>query len=280
MSNLDIWNKAEITDPKYTKPYQGKGGFKGNAINATWLAKQATDQFGPIGLGWGVKVLKEQIIDGPNDEKLHSLHVELWYVVDGRRASIEHFGQTILVGKNKNGAFIDEDAPKKSLTDAMSKALSLLGFGADVHLGLYDDNKYVDYADRIHAERERQERETAQAKKTAPDLPKTSKSEKPAGNVVPMKKADATETKVVDGVEVDDDGVVLDTYVEMEARLKEAIDKCDKVNAVTDLMLHEDTQKVLNDMPQEPREAVRSYAKARLAALGWPPAKKGGGKAS
>jgi hypothetical protein len=43
---------------------------------------------------------------------------------------------------NANGA-IDEDAPKKATTDALTKLLSHLGFSADVFLGLYDDNKYV-----------------------------------------------------------------------------------------------------------------------------------------
>jgi hypothetical protein len=57
--------------------------------------------------------------------------------------TVEHFGQTTFVGKNKNGYFTDEEAPKKSLTDAIGKALSMLGFSADIYLGLFDDNKYV-----------------------------------------------------------------------------------------------------------------------------------------
>ena len=32
---------------------------------------------------------------------------------------------------------------EKSLTDAVTKAASWLGIGADVHLGLWDDNKYT-----------------------------------------------------------------------------------------------------------------------------------------
>lgn len=74
---------------------------------------------------------------------IHKVHARLWYVLDGVRGEVEQFGQTQIVGKNKNGFYTDEEAPKKSLTDAMSKCLSLLGFSADIHLGLYDDNKYV-----------------------------------------------------------------------------------------------------------------------------------------
>jgi hypothetical protein len=38
---------------------------------------------------------------------------------------------------------VDEDAPKKSLTDAITKAASHLGIAANIFLGRWDDNKYV-----------------------------------------------------------------------------------------------------------------------------------------
>ena len=45
------------------------------------------------------------------------------------QGEVTHFGQTTFVGANKHGLFTDEEAPKKSLTDATNKALSMLGFG-------------------------------------------------------------------------------------------------------------------------------------------------------
>jgi hypothetical protein len=39
--------------------------------------------------------------------------------------------------------FTDEDAPKKSVTDALVKALSMIGFAGDIFMGRYDDSKYV-----------------------------------------------------------------------------------------------------------------------------------------
>jgi len=154
MSNLDIWNSVGKTDPAYTKAFSRGGGFRGTATNATWLAKRATEMFGPIGIGWGIKVLDERVLDGAEGEKVHRVHICLWYKWDGELGKVEHFGQTTFVGKNKHGWFTDEEAPKKSLTDAMSKALSLLGFASDVHLGLFDDNKYVNDLKREFAERE------------------------------------------------------------------------------------------------------------------------------
>ena len=67
-----------------------------------------------------------------------------------------------------------------------------------------------------------------------------------------------------------------DEVTEQEADLKRLIDEAESINAVTDLMLDERTQGILNAMPHGTREEVRDYAKARLRALGWPPAKKGG----
>jgi len=152
-NHLDLWDSVQATDPKYTKKFSRGGGFSGTAINATYLAKKATEKFGPLGIGWGVIVEDETWAEGApiiddkwgkvGTELIHVLRIVLWYDWQGTRGEVRHYGQTTFVGKNKHGVFTDEEAPKKSLTDAMSKALSLLGFASDVHLGLYDDNKYV-----------------------------------------------------------------------------------------------------------------------------------------
>ena len=86
-------------------------------------------------------------------ESIHFVRIQLTYPRFAKNdngdnvhigtGTVEHFGQTTFLGKNKNGYFTDEEAPKKSLTDAIGKALSMLGFSADVYLGLFDDNKYV-----------------------------------------------------------------------------------------------------------------------------------------
>lgn len=137
--HLKLWSSVEKTDPKYTKPFSKAGGFSGTAINATYLIRKATALWGPIGGKWGPVVEDEKYVNGADGTIVHVLRIRLRHP-DGEFPS---YGQTTFVGKNKNGQFTDEEAPKKSLTDAISKALSMLGFSADVFLGLYDDNKYV-----------------------------------------------------------------------------------------------------------------------------------------
>lgn len=71
-------------------------------------------------------------------------------------------------------------------------------------------------------------------------------------------KADKTRVEVA----------VSDTSVDVD--LKQKITKAKSINAVTDLMLHADTQKILNDLPEGVRDEIRDFAKARLVELGWP----------
>jgi hypothetical protein len=75
---------------------------------------------------------------------------------------------------------------------------------------------------------------------------------------VEVEKADKTKVEVA----------ASDTSV--EADLKQKITKAKSINAVTDLMLHADTQKILNDLPEGVRDEIRDFAKARLVELGWP----------
>ena len=150
--NKELWNAVAVTNPNFVKSFTRGGGFSGTAINATYQAQKATETFGPCGIGWGIDILEERYQDGApliqdgtvvGKEVIHVLRAKLWYVYQGKRGEVIHFGQTLFTGRNKDGFFTDEEAPKKSLTDAMSKCLSLIGFSADVHLGLYDDSKYV-----------------------------------------------------------------------------------------------------------------------------------------
>jgi hypothetical protein len=138
-SNTALWNSACKTDPAYTKQFSRAGGFSGTAISPMYLVRRATETFGPIGTGWGFKELESKIAEG-----VWFSRVELWYLHAEKRGAIEQWGATTFINKRKDGStFVDEEAAKKSVTDAVTKCLSYLGFAADVHMGLYDDNKYM-----------------------------------------------------------------------------------------------------------------------------------------
>jgi len=160
MKNFEIWDKVRTPDPKYTKEFNRGGGFKGTATNTQYIIQQATDVFGPNGIGWGLEITQEQYVDGcwiddRNRETIHTIRGYVWYMLDGAKyQTSEQYGQTTFVGKNKYGPYTDEEAPKKSITDMMLKCLSLLGFSADIFMGLWDDNKYVSDVRKKFGEKE------------------------------------------------------------------------------------------------------------------------------
>jgi hypothetical protein len=153
---LRLWDSVRTPDPSFTKPFKRTGGFNGTATSPLYLIRVATELWGPIGAQWSVTVEDERVIDGApildkdnrllGLEKLHTVRVRLRYP-QGESIGV---GNTILVGSNKHGPFTDEEAPKKSLTDAVTKALSWIGFAADIHLGLWDDSKYVNEARKLY----------------------------------------------------------------------------------------------------------------------------------
>ncbi|TYO65424.1 hypothetical protein FXV83_15930 [Bradyrhizobium hipponense] len=255
-TNLRIWNAVEATDPKHTKQFNRGGGFKGTATNATYLAKKATAQFGPLGLGWGWNVIDEKYQPGHDKEVIHVVRIKLWYMLDGQRGEIEHFGQTTFVGKNRNGWFTDEEAPKKSLTDAISKSLSGLGFAADIHLGMYDDNRYVNDLKRDF--RDGDEFDTA---------PASNDNRRDDRRDDRDDRRDSRDDDRGDQQQGGNSGGsrIEDLIIKCETQIREAQD----IKAVTDLMNSKDMKDAMAEMSKQEVTDLRSFATQRLKDLGW-----------
>ncbi|MEY0976034.1 hypothetical protein AB7196_08780 [Providencia rettgeri] len=167
--NLSIWKRVQRTDTRFTKPIEGMG-FIGTSINGTYMIMRATEIFGPIGSGWNYEVIEEKLIDGKpltepvldernkqvatrflrnGDgslfcEKNHSVKIKFWYITpNGTRAEFESYGATPYLYQTQYGLKTDGEVIKKSLTDAIKKALSMLGFSSDVFMGMHDNPEYV-----------------------------------------------------------------------------------------------------------------------------------------
>lgn len=142
-NNLSLWSSVEKTDPSQTKAITGKP-YKGTSPKPYHIVHKATETFGPCGIGWGFRIVRERVEDGAAGDKVHIAHIAVWYEWGGKRGEVEHVGQTMFSGKRNDGkTYTDEDAPKKSVTDALVKALSMIGFAGDIFMGRYDDSKYV-----------------------------------------------------------------------------------------------------------------------------------------
>ena len=141
--NLALWRAVERTPKDQTKAITGKA-YSGTSPKPHYLVMKATETFGPCGIGWGFNIVRERIEEGADGAKVHIAHIRVWYNWNGQRGEVEHVGQTMFSGhRNSGAAFTDEDAPKKSVTDGLVKALSMIGFAGDIFMGRYDDSKYI-----------------------------------------------------------------------------------------------------------------------------------------
>lgn len=139
--NTRIWDALGKTDPAHTSGFKRAGGFTGTAIKPMWSFKRMTDYFGPCGVGWGVNEPKFQVVE-TNDETLVYCTVSIWH--GARENTVFGVGGDKAMTKRKSGDIVtDDEAFKKSFTDAVTNALKLIGVGADVHMGRFDDSKYV-----------------------------------------------------------------------------------------------------------------------------------------
>lgn len=185
--NMALWDAVQKTDPSATKAAT-VSGQKITSISGQHMIRKATETFGPVGIGWGWNVVEERFDKGGDvrkdtgevigSEVGHTVRIRLWFERDGKRGEVEQYGCTPFTYKSKWGITTDTEAPKKSLTDAIKKALAMLGFSADIFLGLFDDADYVrqreseeqiERAEDKEAEAERQRQERLMWLKTAID---------------------------------------------------------------------------------------------------------------
>ena len=134
--NMKLWNAVEKTNPIHTK----KANVRGNNITAIApqsQIKRATEQFGAYGSTWGWRSFEFSY------ELLETTGIVIFKGVFFFPGG--GFPLSTSISAYKDGARTkpDADFAKKVETDALTKALSKLGFNADVFMGLYDDNKYV-----------------------------------------------------------------------------------------------------------------------------------------
>jgi hypothetical protein len=155
--NLALWGRLGKTDPAHTKKFQRGGGFRGTAIKPIYTTQKMTEEFGPAGKGWGMGEPTFQVVPGSEGQVAVYCTVSLWYRAEGddKVSAVYGVGGDMVVVKQSSGLRTDDEAFKKAFTDAIGNAMKHLGMSADVHMGLFDDSKYVneiaaEFADERH----------------------------------------------------------------------------------------------------------------------------------
>jgi len=128
--NMKLWNMVEETDPSTTK--EVGYGRKYTAIDAYSQIKRATEIWGPYG-AWGLTNITYTPVDNTNIMLVSAVFKcpECEFPIS---SSIFHTSE-----KGKQ----DDEFAKKVETDLITKSLSRIGFNADVFMGKFDDNRYV-----------------------------------------------------------------------------------------------------------------------------------------
>jgi hypothetical protein len=135
-NNLELWNKVEKTNPKYTKK-ANVGGNNITSISPQYQIKNVTEQFGPYGKTWGFKKLE---FDYTLASEFGLVVLDAVFFYPDGEFPIKN-AQKLFMDNAKTK--IDDNFAKKLETDTLTKSISKLGFNADIFLGLFDDVKYL-----------------------------------------------------------------------------------------------------------------------------------------
>ena len=142
--NLDLWNRVEKTDPTYTTDAD-LSGRKITSIDAYYQMKNATAEFGAYGSKWGLKNVK-LTLEKMGEDNTICLYSADFYYPDGEfpiNNAITVMYKTKGSEKYPSYVKIDTDFAKKIETNTITKALSKLGFNADIFIGKFEDPMYV-----------------------------------------------------------------------------------------------------------------------------------------
>lgn len=177
MNNLDLYEKVRSVPKSAMKEIAG-GRLKGMTdINPMWRIKTLTEQFGVCGFGWKTVIERAWIEQGADGERTANIELMLYIRQNGEWSEgIPGIGGSMLIAKERNGSYTDDESYKKAYTDALSVACKLLGIGADVY---YEKDK------------------TKYAVNNA-DNPADKPMQSPKGNPAPLTRKELTELGVTD----------------------------------------------------------------------------------
>jgi len=138
---LRLWNQVKHTDPQFARPVK-VGSREYTSINPHYQTLEATKLWGPYGKEWGLKNCEFRHFvhhnEGMTNSKGNQICRESLALIAEFYCPESSF--TIAVDMPFKQ---DDDCFKKLMTEAQSKALSKLGFSADVFMGQWDDPAYI-----------------------------------------------------------------------------------------------------------------------------------------
>lgn len=132
-SAMKLYNRLRKVPQEALKSIQA-GRLKGMSdINPMWRIQMMTEAFGTCGFGWKYEIVKQWAETYGNETKVFC-NINLFVMVEGHWSDpIPGTGGSAVVSSERNGVYINDEAYKMALTDALSVAMKALGVGADVY---------------------------------------------------------------------------------------------------------------------------------------------------
>lgn len=142
-NNMELWNLVSMTDPKSVKKVSS-GGRTFDSIDAQYQIQEATRQFGSYGETWGL-IDTDVTTLTVGDTTLLVMKAKFFY--PNGIFEINNAAKMAYVTNGGKGYLkVDEDAWKKLDTNTLTKALSKIGFNADVFMNKFADQEYLSEA--------------------------------------------------------------------------------------------------------------------------------------
>ena len=144
-NKLRIWDEVAQPPSEVLRPILGgRLGAAGlTEISPQWRYRAATQLWGPCGVGWKYEILSTEKVDGPDGQVFLFAKVALYYKVgEDWSEPVLGVGGSMLIAKEKDTFYANDEAVKMAVTDALSVAFKMLGFGAAVYMDQWDGSKY------------------------------------------------------------------------------------------------------------------------------------------
>jgi hypothetical protein len=144
MDNMELWEKVKRPPETVLREIRG-GRLSGKTdINPQWRVEELTKQFGPCGTGWKYEITRTWWGPEIENQICGFAEIHLYYkIADKWSDPIPGIGGSMLATKEKNGIYVSDEVLKMAVTDAISVACKMLGFGADIYYGMSNGSKYL-----------------------------------------------------------------------------------------------------------------------------------------